>query len=192
MMPVIFMSNVAYFLFFSAYGRQIVYDHMTKIEECGGTVYAVDVDGIFYSLKNNEEDPLTYSNICGDFKNVIGYNNEIIAFYCLGTRNYSILYKTKDQELKSYIRIKGLSLSSHCIDNVISPSTYKSFLKNHFNETVEKIIIPQERFCIDNATKVVKKKYQHFTFQNDLYIKRYVNDNNADIRIPTFPFGFKK
>jgi len=162
-----------------------------KIENCGGTVYAVDVDGIFYSLKNNQEDPLTFGNICGDFKNVIGVENEIVSYYCLGTRNYSILYKTKDKELKSYIRIKGLSLSSHCVKDLISPSTYKTFIKSHFHNTVQTIIIPQEKFCIDKRSKIVSKKFQSFTFRNDLFIKRYVRDDNSDLRIPTFPFGFK-
>jgi len=165
---------------------------MTNIENCGGTVYSVDTDGIFYSLKCNQPDPLIFSNNCGDFKNVLGDQNEIVAFYCLGVRNYSILYKNIKDELKSYVRVKGLSLTSHCINNLISPSTYKSFIENHFTETVQNILIPQERFCIDNATKIVRKKFQSFTFQNDLYIKRYICPNNTDFRIPTFPFGYKQ
>jgi len=162
-----------------------------EIERSGGTVYSVDVDGLSYSKKKNQQDPLTFSNNCGDFKNVIGAQNEIISFYCLGTRNYSILYKTNLNEFKSYIKIKGLSLTSHCISNLISPTTYNNFIKKHFEDSVEKIIIPQERFCIDTNTKVFTKKFQTFSFQNDLFIKRYVADNEKDFRIPTFPFGFK-
>jgi len=165
---------------------------MDVIENAGGIVYSVDVDGLFYSLKSDIPDPLTYSNNCGDFKNVLGIENEIVAFYCLGTRNYSILYKTKDEELKSYIKIKGLSLTSHCVEDLISASTYKEFIKNHFEDSLQNIIIPQEKFCIDKKSKIIKKKIQSFTFRNDLYIKRFVSDSNTDFRIPTLPFGFKK
>jgi len=164
---------------------------MSHIESCGGTVFSVDTDGLFYSFKKNQPDPLIYSNNCGDFKNVLGPQNEIVAFYCLGTRNYSILYKTSENELKSYVRVKGLSLTSHCITDLISANTYKNFIENHFSNTVEKILIPQEKFCIDNNTKTVSKKFQSFSFQNDLYIKRYICPNNSDFKIPTFPFGFK-
>jgi len=176
---------------FSAYGREIIYDHMTNIEKNGGTIYSVDVDGLFYSKKINQDDILTFSNNCGDFKNVIGIKNEIISFYCLGTRNYSIFYKNDKNEFKSYIRIKGLSLTSHCLKDIISPETYNNFIESHFEDSVNKIIIPQERFCVDAKTKVVKKKFQTFSFQNDLFIKRYVLDKNTDFRIPTFPFGYK-
>jgi hypothetical protein len=178
----------------NAYSREIIYDHIESIENAGGTVYAVDVDGLFYSLPSHVKDPLRYSNICGDFKNMFDENVEILAYYCLGTRNYSIMYREADGTIKTMVKVKGLSLTSHCINDSINAATYKDFIKTHFENSLQQIIIPQEKFCIDKATKQMIKKFQNFTFQNELFIKRYVPDNEAvrNARIETFPFGFKK
>jgi hypothetical protein len=179
----------------NAYSREIIYDYLMSIEKAGGVVYSVDVDGLFYSLPLSVQDPLPYSNVCGHFKNMFHENAEILAYYCLGTRNYSILYKDQDQNLKTIVKVKGLSLSSHCLDQKINANTYKNFIKSHFENEVQQIIIPQEKYCIDPNTKQMIKKFQNFTFQNELYIKRYVPVSycqNKDYRIKTLPFGFKK
>ena len=178
-----------------AYAREVIYDHMIKIEQCGGTVYAVDVDGLFFSLDKSIPDPLSYSNVCGDFKKMVNDNHEIVGFYCLGTRNYSLLLQDEGKNLQSIVKIKGLSLSSHTLKNALSAETYKTSISNYFNNEVEKIVIPQEKFCIDSETKKIAKKRNNFTFQNDLYIKRFVPDNFelTDMsRVDTLPFGFKK
>ncbi|EPS63716.1 hypothetical protein M569_11068 [Genlisea aurea] len=46
----------------NAYGREIIYEHMEAIEKAGGTVFSVDVDGLFYSLPNGVVNPLKFSN----------------------------------------------------------------------------------------------------------------------------------
>lgn len=178
----------------NAYSREIIYDHMTTIEKAGGTIYAVDVDGLFYSLPSNVTDPLKFSNICGDFKNMFDEHVEILAYYCLGTRNYSILYRDIDNTIKTMVKVKGLNLTSHCLNNTVNATTYKEFLQAHFENSVQQIIIPQEKYCIDKNTKQMVKKFQNFTFQNELFIKRYVPDKTVvkNARIETFPFGFKK
>jgi len=182
----------------NAYGREIIYDYLMGVENAGGTVYAVDVDGLFYSLPLQIKDPLPYSNICGHFKNMFHPKAEILAYYCLGTRNYSILYKDELNVLKTIVKVKGLSLTSHCINQTINADTYKMFIQSHFENSVQQIIIPQEKYCINKNTKEMIKKFQNFTFQNELYIKRYVPEQSAaqssaiDKRIGTLPFGYKK
>ena len=146
-------SNIYIGAQISAYGREVIYDHMMRIEQCGGVIYSVDVDGIFFSLDESIPDPLTYSNICGDFKKMVDDKSEIVGFYCLGSRNYSLLLQDGDKKLHSVVKIKGLSLSSHALENVLSAGSYKKSIGQYFENEVENIVIPKERFCIDRQTK---------------------------------------
>lgn len=178
-----------------AYAREVIYDHMLKIEQVGGVIYAVDVDGLFFSLKKDTPDPLLYSNVCGDFKKMLDDDQEIAAFYCLGSRNYSFLLQDGEKNFSSVVKIKGLSLSSHALKNVLSAETYKASIENVFQNQVTKIIIPQEKFCIDSKTRVSYKTRGQFTYHDDLYIKRFIRKDfifNEKSRVDTLPFGYKQ
>ena len=177
-----------------AYAREVIYDHMMRIEQVGGVIYAVDVDGLFFSLKKDTQDPLCYSTVCGDFKKMVEDSTEIVGFYCLGSRNYSLLLQEEGKNCSSVVKIKGLSLSSHALENVLSAETYKYSLQKFFLNELQTVIIPQEKFCINSHTKKIAKKCNNFSFQNDLYIKRFVPlffCFTPRSRVDTHPFGFR-
>lgn len=180
----------------NAYGREIIYDHMMAIERAGGKVFSVDVDGLFYSLPKNAPHPLKFSNKCGDFKNMLNEGEEILAFYALGVKNYCIVYQTPDGQIKSTIKVKGLCLTSFCTKDKLTPSHYQEFISSHFENNLKQILIPQSKFCIDPATQKSVRKFQNFTFANELYLKRFIPENEKNVQpssiIETLPFGFKK
>lgn len=184
----------------NAYGREIIYEHMQSIEQVGGKVFSVDVDGLFYSLPNHVPHPLRFSNQCGDFKNMLPEGHEAVAFYAMGVKNYCLVYKNPQGTIESTIKVKGLSLTSHCVNEKITPEIYQKFIASHFQEQTQAILIPQSKFCIDENTRTNIKKYQQFTFSNELYLKRFIpkntNSNSKQIDeasiIETLPFGFKK
>ena len=176
----------------NSYARCIMYDHMLSLENAGATIYSVDTDGLFYSIPKNSVDPLPYSNSCGHFKNMVE-NSEIISFFTLGPRNYSMLYKDKDEKIKSILKVKGLVKHS-AMRELINHQVFEDFLDSSFESELKSIIIPQLKFCLDKKTKKFCHKFQNFSFRNKLYLKRFVLSDcmTSNPRIETFPFGYFK
>ena len=174
----------------NAYARIFMYDFMTEIENCGGKVYSIDTDGLFYSLPKDISDPLPFSNACGDFKLMFEVDDEILGYYALGPRNYSILYKSVGDVIKSKVVVKGLSLQSYELANLIDAHTFETFLEDHFNKKFNKISIPQKKQYIDYEKKIFASRLQMYTFENDLYVKRYF-PKKPDKCYSNYPYGFK-
>ena len=174
----------------NSYARCVMYEHMSKLDRAGANIYSIDTDGIFYSIHQDLDDPLPYSNLCGDFKNMVE-NSEIMSFFTLGPRNYSLLYVDKEKKMQSILKVKGLVKHSIFREH-INHEIFEDFLDSHFESELKSIIIPQMKFCIDKNTKNFAKRFQNFTFHNALYLKRFVQPDSwtTNPRIETLPFGY--
>ena len=174
----------------TSYARIEMYQFMSEIEKSSGRVYSVDTDGLFYALPKNVQDPLPFSNVCGDFKSMLKPNQIVQSYISLGPRNYSLLL-SDGHEIENVIKVRGLSLSSHHLSERLSMQVYSDFLEAQLKNVAKKIIIPQEKYLINYEEGLHFKRHQNYSFHNDLFIKRFVNKCKTP-SIETFPYGFKK
>lgn len=197
----------------TSYARCFMKNVMNKLEAAGATIFFINVDGICYSIPKMAHDPLKMSKKCGDFKNVLGDLSNIQSFYALGNGNYSISFIDENGYLKTITKVKGLSLTSACIQNKVSIDTFQKFINHHYGEQFSRIAklqqqkqykwnksnekasdlsvcLPQLKSTLNKKTKVKQFHLSTFTLRNILFVKRFfyvVND-----KLVTFPFGYKK
>jgi len=118
---------------------------MISLLQAKASLYYVDTDCVMFSLPKNIQNPLEYSSLLGSFKSVIDPQCTIKSFYCLGNRNYCILYENQNKVLKSVIKVKGLSLTSSHLKNTIDSNTYQVFLNSYFKKEFKKVRVPQKK-----------------------------------------------
>ena len=171
----------------NALARVFMYKSMLKIVQAQGTLFAVDTDGLFYSLPKDVPDPLPFSDAVGDFKSVYP---EILNFLALGNRNYSLSYKSSDGKIKNVTKIKGLSLSSHNLSDSLSSDTYREYIDSHFQNEYKNIYLPQLRQTVNKDTKEPEDKMQRYNFSNDLFLKRFVCNEKPPTYV-TYPYGYR-
>lgn len=170
----------------AAKARIFLYEKMQLLIRNKCTIYAIDTDAIFYSIPAQQSDPLAFSHFPGDFKLVISDNFDIKNYYCLGNRNYCIIFRNAQLELKYIIKCKGLTLYQN---SPINSQTYESFLELNFANEIASIIVEQKRNKNEKPFSMPIKQTRLFTFSNTIFIKRNVfNNNNC---IVTFPYGYK-
>ena len=181
-------SNVYIGSEINAHARIIIHDYIRLLQSVGINVYAVDTDCIFYSVPQNVQDPLKFSDSIGEFKSVIPENCEILSYHSLGCRNYSILYKDSNDKLHTITKVKGLSLTSCHMDHLINHQTYESYIEKHFQNEYQSLILPQIRKTTSKPSFKVTPQLKTFEFKNDLFLKRYVKKIDNDFK--TYPFGY--
>jgi hypothetical protein len=172
----------------SAYGRIYLYENMMKLFSQNIRIYAIDTDSVFFELPLECPNPLKIGITPGHFKHVINPDYEIVNYYSLGNRSYSVTYKDDKNELKSVIKCKGLSFKCASLCNKITPALYESFLHSYFQKELKTIMLDQVRY------KTVQKRYlskqeqkTHHTLSNEPHLKRIVKPDGS-----TVPFGFNK
>lgn len=172
-----------------AKARVYIYNCIETLEKASARIFFVDTDGIGYSLDNSINNPLQFSNCTGDFKAV---QSNIVSFHALGNRNYTIGYIDSSDVLKYDYKVKGLSLTSEHVRNIMSPNLYENFLDKHFKEEFDQIYLPQVKNKVDMASKQSKATMHTVKFTNNLFVKRYINSNLAQQTYETFPYGYKE
>jgi hypothetical protein len=174
----------------SAFAKIVLYNFMLKLKEKNITILSIDTDCIIYELPDHIKDPLetSMSFTPGHLKPVLDENCEILSYCALGTRNYSILYKDGIGNLKSMIKCKGLSYTSAQLQNQLDFSVYNKYLQSYMKSEIESIRLKQVRLRTQKKDYLSKKEVEtHFTFNNDLFLKRIVRLDGT-----TLPFGYKE
>jgi hypothetical protein len=174
----------------TAHARIIIHDHLKLLQSKGIQVYAVDTDCLFYSVPNNVQDPLVFSDCIGDYKYVVPKECQILSYHSLGCRNYSILYRDeKNSTLHTITKVKGLSLKSAHLCEPIDHKTYENYIEQHFQNEYQSMFIPQIRKIAVKPSCHKRSTLRSFEFKNDLFMKRYIDKNDCDFK--TYPYGYK-
>ena len=169
--------------------RQYLYEQMLKVEEKKGIILSCDTDSIVFAMPKSVKNPLNISPEIGSFKNVLN-GCEIMSFYSLSPRNYSIMYKNEKNEMCHMLKVKGLSLGSdNCLQS-ISHLDYVACVDKNFQETINTVYIPQMRKKFEKTTKTYTDKLSGFTFSSESHVKRYFSQE-GNINYETYPYGFK-
>lgn len=172
-----------------AKARVYIYNCIEILEKASARIFFVDTDGIGYALNKTIKNPLQFSNCTGDFKAV---QNNIVSFHALGNRNYTIGYVDLSNKLKYDYKVKGLTLTSEHVKNIMSPNLYENFLDKHFKKEFDQIYLPQIKNKIDIASKQSKPTMHTVKFTNNLFVKRYIEPNLDQQTYETFPYGYKE
>ena len=172
-----------------AKARVYIYNCIELLEKASARIFFVDTDGIGYSLDKTVKNPLEFSNCTGDFKAV---QTNIQSFHALGNRNYTIGHIDSSNNLKYDYKVKGLTLTSEHVSNIMSPNLYQNFIDKHFMQEFDQIYIPQVKKKVDNNNKKSNTKMHIVKFTNNLFVKRYIKPNLAVQTYETFPYGFKE
>jgi len=173
----------------TAHARIFIHDHLKLLQSKGIQVYAVDTDCLFYSVPDNVQDPLVFSDCIGDYKYVIPKHCQIMSYHALGCRNYSILYKDEKDILHTVTKVKGLSLKSAHLCEPLDFKTYENYIEQHFQNEYQSMFIPQIRKIAVKPSCHKNAVLRTFEFKNDLFLKRYINEKDNDYK--TYPYGYK-
>jgi hypothetical protein len=169
--------------------RQYLYDQIIKVEHANGIVLSCNTDSIIFALKKDVQNPLDISPEIGSFKDVLP-GCEIISFYSLNPRNYSILYKNENNKLCHQLKVKGLSLKSENCLQSISHENYALFVDQNFTSNIETIYIPQMKKKFNKNSKTFTEILSGFTFSSETHVKRYLPQSD-NLQYQTYPYGFK-
>ena len=188
-----FKGNVFIGSEITAHARIYMHDYLRKLQAIEGVkIFSIETDCIMYSIPKTATDPLPFSDLIGQFKSVIPKNSEVQSYFALGSKNYSILYKDDKNELNTILKVKGLSLKSAHVENLLSTSTYDDYIESHFKKELKQITFPQLRKVLNKASNQTETRFQTFQFRNDLFLKRYVSSSALDnANYKTLPFGYK-
>jgi hypothetical protein len=168
--------------------RQFIYEKMLQVENVGGIILACDVDSITFALKKETKCPLQISPKVGDFKHLLPDCN-LLSYYSLCPRNYSILYSNEEKQICQLLKVKGLALTSlNCMDKM-SHEKYANFVDQNFANNVKHSYLPQMRKKFDKASKTFSEILTGFTFSSESHVKRYISENT--ITYETYPYGYK-
>jgi hypothetical protein len=159
------------------------------VEQANGIVLSCDTDSIIFALKKDVQNPLDISPEIGSFKDVLP-GCEIISFYSLNPRNYSILYKNENNKLCHQLKVKGLSLKSENCLQSISHENYALFVDQNFTSNIETIYIPQMKKKFNKNSKTFTEILSGFTFSSETHVKRYLPQSD-NLQYQTYPYGFK-
>lgn len=180
-------GNLFYTALINAKARIFIYELLQRLENDMCEVIYCDTDSLLFSAKPEYRLPFDVSPALGDFKPVLPPNAVIKTFYSLGCKNYCLLYKESDK-LCYVTKIKGLSVTSHNLAQSVTPETYDSFIKAHFEDQVLNVYIPQSRAKVEPQTKSFKHIMLTQKFSNELHLKRYILKREKSYI--TYPYGF--
>lgn len=103
------------------------------------------------------------------------------------------MYKDTENQFHTILKVKGLSLKSAHVQNLLSTNTYDDYIESHFKNELKNITFPQLRKTFNKTRNQTETRFQTYEFRNDFYLKRYVkpvNENNG--HYSTLPFGYNK
>lgn len=173
----------------TAHARICMHDFIRALQKVpGAKIFQLETDCIMYSIPRNVIDPLPYSDLVGEFKNVVPVDCDIKSFFALGNKNYSVLYQEPNGSLKTILKVKGLSLTSSHITHPLTAKKFNQYIDSHFEAELKSHVIPQVRKFKSKSSVFNEPRFTTFEFKNDLYLKRYVKNIEGDYL--TLPYGF--
>ena len=189
-----FKGNIFIGAEITAQARIFMHDCLKMLQRTDGVkIFQIETDCLMYSIPKNVVDPLNFSDLIGDFKHVVPQDCEILSYFALGNKNYSLLYRDPSHKINTILKVKGLSLKSAHIEKLIDNQTYSDYIESHFNKELKNVTIPQLRQFKSKTSSFNETRFRTFEFRNDLYLKRHLKHEKdiQQIDYVTYPYGFK-
>ena len=170
----------------TAYARQTIHEIALKLTKLNYKLFHINCDSIMFSLPITDQMPFEVSHAVGDFKFEI--NDEILSYYSLGNKCYSIEFKTDQNIVKTLSKICGISLNGQTNEEFVNAEIFSLYMKRFQNQEEDHIKINQKRFKRNFKEKNVSSKFTNITFSNQLSVRRIVS--MSDLNFKTFPYGY--
>lgn len=172
----------------TAYARQVIFSHLLTLYQNQANIYQVDCDSIIFSLNNELEMPFKLSEIVGAFKSEI--QGQILSFYSLGPKNYSITYEAENSlEVNTISRIRGLSLNNSLNNVSFNDELFKKYVEEFLQQKSKKVSVKQFRKRANFKKLKISSKLEAITFSNSLSQRRIIN--LASLNLSSIPYGYK-
>lgn len=169
-------SNVIVGSYVTAYARLELYSILEKLDE---RVLYFDTDSCMYIHNQNLWNPQIINSRLGKWTDEEP-GNKIISFRGLGPKSYAYKLITKDGEMKTKCKVKGLTLDYNT-SQVVNFDTYVKCAEDRSTEVKVVYACKIRR----HANRTVTSECQSKTFRS-VYTKRVIV-NNFD----TVPYGYK-
>lgn len=171
-----------------AFAREFMQRQILKLEKINAKIFYIDTDSLIFSLKKTQRFPFEISPCFGDFKFEIPVEDEILNFFSLGPKNFTVQYKNNEGILKDIVKLRGVTLSNEINNKIIDSKLYDLYLREYLKNNYVEKSIPQVRSHVLKYKKIKVERFQKVFFSNSIKSKRIV-DKNSPI-LDTFPFGF--
>ena len=152
----------------TAYARQTIHEQALKVINRNYKLFHVNCDSLMFSLPCTDAIPFEISHAVGDFK--IEIENEILSFYSLGNKSYSISYKTKDNQIKTTSKVAGLSIRGKLNETILNEKIIKLKLKQFLSKENGNFKIDQKRYKRDWKKKLFVPMFKISHFQTKLQL----------------------
>jgi hypothetical protein len=178
----------------TSYARELIYKHMLTVVNTGAILFNVDCDSIIFALDKNQSCPLIVNDSIGNFKDELG-NVDILNFYSLGPKNYTLSYQ-KNDKIESISKVRGLCLSSSSNHTLLNDKLFDKFIQQYFANEKVQCKIPQHRFKGNLKKLKINSGIDLIRYSNDISTRRYIKKEDYNLNSPhcyvTYPYGFKK
>ena len=170
----------------TAFARQVIYEHVQTLINSNATIYQIDCDSIIFTLNQNQQIPLKVSSAVGHFKHEI---NDIISFYSLGPKNYSLTFQTTNG-IETLSRVRGISLNNLLNKVTLDNELFKFYVSQFLKRKPQQILMKQFRKKADFKNLKICSQIEQITFTNDLSKRRNVDFSTKNFL--TLPYGYKR
>jgi len=165
----------------TAFAREVMHKILMDMETQKIKVIQINCDSLIFALPKDKPCPLTVSHAIGDFKYEL--EGQILNYFAVGSKNYIIVFKNTENEIKTLNRISGLSLKAE----QINVETYRTFISNLEKDIECAISVPNRKRKIDWRKLNIEITSQQFKISNRFPLRRIFSNNT----LITLPFGFK-
>lgn len=175
-------------IFVTSHARIVMLRHMSQIEACGGTVFRISCDSLYFSIKRSTTLPFCLSEAFGDFKKTY---QDVRGFVQVGVSSTSTIYE-EDGELKTDTRVCGLQLKNVLGEKLtfdkLSGILDQAIVDEFFNVKCENFKVDSLRTLHKNLT-VAKMRGKHTVSAKKLFERRQIDFLDPQLR--TYPFGYR-
>jgi hypothetical protein len=170
----------------TAFARQIIHQHAMKLIQLNYNLFQINTDSLLYSQPISHKIPFELSHAVGDFK--IEINGQILSYYSLGTKSYSITYRNPSNDVETISKICGLTIKGKGTQKLLNADLFDFYLNQSVVNIPKNMKIPQKRFKKNFQNFSVKPLECNIKFSNTLSTRRIIN--LLDPILKTYPFGY--
>jgi len=165
----------------TSFARETIHRAAMLLHDKSIKLLKINCDSLIFALTKDQVCPFEISHAVGDYKHEI--HGKILNFFALGCKNYVIIYRDSDFNIRTINKISGLSLKSETIDL----ESYNLFLQK-LKEDIDCILtVNNRKRKINWKNLTFKITTEKFTIGNKFHLRRIIKPN-CDLY--TVPYGY--
>ena len=152
--------------------------------------YYTDTDSFVFLCKKSQPHGLPLSSFSGDYKDEME-GRRIVAFFALGSKNYTVIYLEEDQVTAgSIVHVRGFTLKSRFCSSVLNSELLGEFAISLLEGKPKSLKVVQFNLRTHSATRMINTRYMSKEYRNNFPLKRFIVPGSRFKLTQTLPFGF--